>query len=106
MEGSKMINKENLKGPWRITFDTNPDDCNLLCIMCEEHSKYNIKKLKEYRIMNFELIEKVVEEIMPFGLKEIIPSTMGEPLLYSNFHELLELLNKHRNSVTLLKCES
>ena len=22
-------------GPWRITFDTNPDDCNLHCIMCQ-----------------------------------------------------------------------
>jgi hypothetical protein len=27
--------------PWRITFDTNPDDCNLSCIMCEEHSIYS-----------------------------------------------------------------
>ncbi len=26
------------EGPWRITFDTNPDNCNLKCIMCEEHS--------------------------------------------------------------------
>src|SRR5207253_2951864 len=25
-------------GPWRITFDTNPDTCNLHCVMCEEHS--------------------------------------------------------------------
>ena len=28
-------------GPWRITFDTNPDDCNLHCIMCEDHSPYS-----------------------------------------------------------------
>jgi hypothetical protein len=27
------------KGPWRITFDTNPDTCNLRCVMCEEHSR-------------------------------------------------------------------
>jgi hypothetical protein len=33
-----MINKS---GPWRITFDTNPDDCNLSCIMCEDHSPYS-----------------------------------------------------------------
>ena len=28
-------------GPWRITFDTNPDDCNLHCIMCEDHSPFS-----------------------------------------------------------------
>ena len=28
-------------GPWRITFDTNPDDCNLRCVMCEEHSPHS-----------------------------------------------------------------
>ena len=28
-------------GPWRITFDTNPDDCNLRCIMCECFSPYS-----------------------------------------------------------------
>lgn len=33
--------------PWRITFDTNPDDCNLRCMMCEEHSIYS--KLQEER---------------------------------------------------------
>jgi hypothetical protein len=26
---------------WRITLDTNPEDCNLKCIMCEEHSPYS-----------------------------------------------------------------
>ncbi len=27
--------------PWRITIDTNPDQCNLNCIMCDTHSIYN-----------------------------------------------------------------
>lgn len=26
---------------WRITLDTNPEDCNLKCVMCEEHSPYS-----------------------------------------------------------------
>ena len=30
--------------PWRITFDTNPDDCNLQCLMCEEHSPFSPKQ--------------------------------------------------------------
>jgi glycosyltransferase involved in cell wall biosynthesis len=30
-----------MPGPWRVTFDTNPDDCNLRCVMCEEHSPFS-----------------------------------------------------------------
>ena len=26
---------------WRITLDTNPDTCNLNCVMCEDHSPYS-----------------------------------------------------------------
>ena len=32
---------EPLAGPFRITFDTNPDTCNLQCVMCEEHSPHS-----------------------------------------------------------------
>lgn len=84
-------------GPWRITFDTNPDDCNLSCIMCEDHSVYSatqsnrIKAGLPRRRMPFELIRKIVSEAKPLGLKEIIPSTMGEPLLYKQFIDILNL---------------
>ena len=36
-----MSNDSKLNFPWRITFDTNPDTCNLNCIMCEEFSPYS-----------------------------------------------------------------
>jgi glycosyltransferase involved in cell wall biosynthesis len=26
---------------WRVTLDTNPEDCNLSCTMCEEHSPFS-----------------------------------------------------------------
>jgi len=79
-----------LNGPWRITFDTNPDDCNLACIMCEEHSQYRHRSQKiPKRRMPIDLIRRVLEESQ--GLKEIIPSTMGEPLLYEHFDEIIEL---------------
>jgi glycosyltransferase involved in cell wall biosynthesis/MoaA/NifB/PqqE/SkfB family radical SAM enzyme len=87
-------------GPWRITFDTNPDTCNLKCIMCEEHSPHSPlqKKRKEegrpMRIMPFEMIERVVADAAPRGLREIIPSTMGEPLLYDRFEELIGLCDR------------
>jgi glycosyltransferase involved in cell wall biosynthesis/MoaA/NifB/PqqE/SkfB family radical SAM enzyme len=84
-------------GPWRITFDTNPDDCNLKCIMCEEHSPHSplqpLRKAagKPPRRMSIELIRRVLEDSRSTGLREIIPSTMGEPLLYDHFEEILTL---------------
>ena len=74
---------------WRITIDTNPEDCNLKCIMCEEHSPYSnfIEELyKETgvkrRRMPFDWVVDIFEQAHQLGVKEIIPSTMGEPLLY------------------------
>jgi glycosyltransferase involved in cell wall biosynthesis/MoaA/NifB/PqqE/SkfB family radical SAM enzyme len=88
-------------GPWRITFDTNPDTCNMRCIMCEEHSPHSplqISRRQEgrpRRVMPFEMIERVVAEAAPHGLREIIPSTMGEPLLYRDFDRILNLCQRY-----------
>ena len=84
-------------GPWRITFDTNPDDCNLRCIMCEDHSPYsNTQRDRRAaglpkRRMDIELIRRVLADAAGNGLREIIPSTMGEPLLYRHFDEIIDL---------------
>lgn len=88
---------QETEGPWRITFDTNPDDCNLQCIMCEEHSLHS--RLQEERRaakrpprrMSVDLIRRVLEDSVGKGLREIIPSTMGEPLLFKYFEEILDL---------------
>jgi len=88
-------------GPWRITFDTNPDTCNLHCIMCEEHSPHSPLALERkatphrHRSMPFSLIERVVAEAAKHGLREIIPSTMGEPLLYKAFDQILALCARY-----------
>ena len=83
--------------PWRITFVTNPDKCNLHCKMCDTFSVDNRHRLAESRRpeMDFAIIEKTVEELSYHGLKEIIPSTMGEPLLYSHFESLVDLCKKY-----------
>ncbi len=84
-------------GPWRITFDTNPDDCNLRCVMCEDHSVYSMTQRarrldnRPPRRMDVALIRRVVTQAAAHGLREIIPSTMGEPLLYSEFDEVLRI---------------
>ena len=85
------------RGPWRITFDTNPDDCNLHCIMCEDHSPYSAtqenrrKAGRPRRRMDIGLVRRVLAESKGTPLREIIPSTMGEPLLYRHFDEVLDL---------------
>ncbi len=81
--------------PWRITFDTNPDDCNRTCIICEGHSPLRPAEeraqKRRRRRMPFSVIQQVVEECRGRGLREVIPSTMGEPLLYAHFEEMVEL---------------
>lgn len=84
-------------GPWRITLDTNPDTCNLRCIMCEEHSPLSTNQAERRaaglprRIMPVELVERVLRQAAASGLREVIPSTMGEPLLYEHFDRIVDL---------------
>lgn len=98
---------EPLKAPWRITFDTNPDECNLRCIMCEMNSgkePYEVGWRQERasaRRMDVGIIRRVVSEVSPLGLKEIIPSTMGEPLLYQDFDEIIRLCSAHNIKMNL-----
>ena len=88
-------------GPWRVTFDTNPDTCNLKCIMCEEHSEHSSLQVRRKevgnprRIMPIELVRRVIADAAPHGLREVIPSTMGEPLLYDDFEEIIALVREH-----------
>ena len=82
-------------GPWRITFDTNPDTCNLHCMMCEEHSNHRNTLRPQRRIMDITIVQKVVESAAPHGIREIIPSTMGEPLLYPHFDRIISLVYQH-----------
>lgn len=95
------------EGPWRITFDTNPDTCNLRCVMCEEHSPHSPLQVRRKaegqprRVMPFEMIERVIADAAPHGLEEIIPSTMGEPLLYEHFEGILALCERFNVKLNL-----
>lgn len=96
------------KNFWRVTIDTNPEDCNLKCIMCEEHSPYSsfIENLyKETGIkrrrMDFTTVEQIFEQAASLGVREIIPSTMGEPLLYKQFDQIFDLAKQHNIKINL-----
>lgn len=93
---------------WRITLDTNPEDCNLKCVMCEEHSAYSTFKKQllansgiSHRRMPSEWLESILSQAKTLGVKEIIPSTMGEPLLYGHMDLLLELAGKYNIKINL-----
>jgi pyruvate-formate lyase-activating enzyme len=45
--------------------------------------------------MPFELVRRVISDAAQAGLREVIPSTMGEPLLYDHFEELLNVVHAH-----------
>ncbi len=93
---------------WRLTLDTNPEDCNLQCIMCEEHSEYSDFKQRLFeqtgikrRVMPREWLENIFLQAKELGVREIIPSTMGEPLLYKYFDDILELAEKYNIKINL-----
>ncbi len=94
-------------GPWRITFDTNPDDCNLHCIMCEGFSPYSTVQAerrrsgKPKRRMSIDLIRKILDDALGTPLREIIPSTMGEPLLYHHMEDIIALCHEHSIKLNL-----
>ncbi len=94
-------------GPWRVTFDTNPDTCNIRCVMCEEHSPHSPLQTArraegtQRRLMPIDLIRQVVADATKRGLREIIPSTMGEPLLYEHFEDILALCSEHHVRLNL-----
>ena len=96
-----------LDRPQRITFDTNPDDCNLHCVMCEDHSQFSDRRIDRQltlapkRQMSIETIERVLQELADAPPKEIVPSTMGEPLLYPRFERIIELCRRHGTKLNL-----
>jgi len=100
----KFIPKNNFK-LWRVTLDTNPEDCNLSCTMCEEHSPFSTyikEKLNgKHRRMPKEWLEPIFEQAKKIGVTEMIPSTMGEPLIYKHFAHIVELCYKYNIKMNL-----
>ncbi|TLD81034.1 glycosyltransferase [Helicobacter sp. MIT 05-5293] len=83
----KKIDSKKLR---RVTIDTNPDTCNLHCKMCDTHSIYNSGFVKTRPDMHLELLQKCLKDAKDAGVKEIIPTTMGEPMFYKHFDEIVE----------------
>jgi len=95
----RNANGEFENGYMRITFITNPHLCNSNCDIC--FSKQAPLDWEPVQEMDFAIIEKVVNAFLPLGLKEIIPSTIGEPFLYSRFEDFLSLAKEKNIKVNL-----
>lgn len=82
----------------RITLLTNPDICNLHCPLCFLNQRGQTFGMGE---MSWDVVEAAMRDAAGSGLREVIPSTMGEPLLYSHFNELLDLCKSLNVKVNL-----
>jgi len=77
-------------GPWRLTLVADPDDCNLACEMCEcGRARAEGARAGPPRRMAQAL---ALAGVAGAGgaLAEVIPSTMGEPLLWAGLDALLD----------------
>ena len=86
-----------LNAPWRINVDTNPDDCNLSCIMCELHSPYAAPGKRPAvlrRRMYPRIFRALFEELRGTAFQEVVATSMGEPLLYEYMPEIVELCGR------------
>jgi MoaA/NifB/PqqE/SkfB family radical SAM enzyme len=80
-----------LPSPWRVTFLTNPDECNLRCPMCATHSeeaRASSVVTPPRRLALHDVIQAIDSLVPPPN--EVIPSTRGEPLLWDGLPELAE----------------
>lgn len=83
----------------RITFVTNPSECNLRCPMCKDFGTGILSGSTPQ--MPFSWIENTITHLVSQGLREVIPSTIGEPLLYAHFERLLDLLGERHIALNL-----
>ena len=64
------------------------------------HSIYNNRKTRLKRqLLPLNVLQRILQQGVRLAVKEIIPSTMGEPLLYPYFHVFVEQI---KGSETLL----
>ncbi len=88
LKGSYFPTKLNL----RLLYE-----CNLRCKMCgqwgETGSYFGYDKSKRHQRLDVEVIDRILAELMPMGLK-MIDMEGGETLLYPQFDELLDRMGK------------
>jgi MoaA/NifB/PqqE/SkfB family radical SAM enzyme len=81
-----------LPAPRRLTLVTSPDDCNLGCAMCREHSPHAAPAAAGVapRRLPEALARRLLADPLCAAIEEVVPSTMGEPLLWAGMDGLVD----------------
>jgi len=90
-------------GPWRLTLVTNPDDCTLACDMCP-CGQPGARGAGRPRRMDPTLAVDVLQERSGSPLSQVIPSTLGEPLLWRGLDQLLQACARLKLLVNVTTC--
>lgn len=77
----------SIKNPYQVTWNITYK-CNLKCIFCALPYVWKYTNYNPSRELKLVEIEKIIEELATFGVKEIF-FTGGEPLLRSDFFKIL-----------------
>jgi MoaA/NifB/PqqE/SkfB family radical SAM enzyme len=91
----------HLPAPRRVTVVANPDACNLACDMCREHAPAAAARRAPPRALAPEAALALLASPWARGLEEVIPSTMGEPLLWSGMEPLVRACAARRVRVNV-----
>eukprot|EP01006_Ploeotia_vitrea_P028542 TRINITY_DN61215_c0_g1_i2.p2 TRINITY_DN61215_c0_g1~~TRINITY_DN61215_c0_g1_i2.p2 ORF type:complete len:320 (+),score=33.91 TRINITY_DN61215_c0_g1_i2:1565-2524(+) len=75
--------------------------CHVSCVSNILSTVHFKEKGIRRRRMDVNLIKQTVEHFHDKGLKEVIPSTMGEPLMYKQFGEIIEVCRKYNVKMNL-----
>lgn len=89
-ESSKDLSLKSL--PSRVNLQTN-NSCNLDCPLCVYRDEPSFE-------MSTELLNKVASELFPSAM-EVLPSTRGEPMMFSRLDELIDLCDQNQSLISL-----
>lgn len=77
----------------RLTLQISPGLCNQQCLVCRVHSPWNTLE-KPSAQMNWQQIASWIRKAHEQGVRELIPGSMGEPLLHPAFPQIVDLCNQ------------
>lgn len=85
----------------RLTLQISPGLCNQQCLVCRVHSPWNTLG-KPTAQLNWQQIESQIRNAHAQGVRELIPGSMGEPLLHPEFPNIVDLCNQLRWNINIL----
>jgi len=96
--------RKAFRGPYTVQIDLT-DRCNNSCIACWVHSPLVDKKKvfpRGERELPLDLLKSLINDLASVGAKEIILSGSGEPLLYKEIIEVIQLIKKRGMRLSII----